>query len=76
MDGNVDLIVDQRALQLLGPEGLPPNIGKWPILNFIPCRQHWKERYRVIGQIMDRFQRGHRHLGLRQSQRRPAGSDT
>ena len=76
MDGNIDLIVDQRALQLLRPKGFPANIGKWPILNFVSCRQHRNERHRVIGQIMDRFQRGHGHLGLRQSQRRTARSDT
>ena len=75
MDGDINLIIDQRAFQLLSPKRFPANIGERPVLNLVARRQHWNKRHRVIGQIMRRFHRRPGHLGLGQSQRRTTGSD-
>jgi hypothetical protein len=35
MDGDINLIIHQRAFQFLGPKRFAANIGQWPVLNLV-----------------------------------------
>ena len=64
MDGYINLIIDQRTFQLLGPKRFPANIREGPILNLVACCQHRDKLHRVVRQIMRQLQSRFSHLGL------------
>ncbi len=75
MDRKVDCAVEQRAVELLGPQRLAANLGQRAVLHAVAGGLDGDDRHGVFGPPMRGAERGGDHVRLHQSEGRSARAE-